>query len=829
MKRINFNDGWQVEKGSAASMLSSFLGNEKANSVHLPHDAMILEKRTKDTPNGAQTGFYPGGQYIYQKSLYAPAEWKDKTVFLEFEGIYQNAFVYINGALAVSNFYGYSNFYVALNPWLKFGADNKIRVIADNTMEPNSRWYTGSGIYRNVGLWIGEKVHIPQAGVRITTLDASEESAVVEAEIQIKNMGSVREKVCLEVRFEKDGREAYADRQTVYLAPGTGEKARSSICVRNPKLWNCDDPQLYTCVVSLECEGKKLDEVREHFGIRTLQLDAVHGLRMNGKELKLRGACIHHDNGILGAATFGSAELRRCRQLKEAGFNSIRSSHHPISKAMLDACDKTGMLVMDELSDMWTVHKNPYDFALHFKECWKETVERMVAKDYNHPCVILYSVGNEISEAGSEAGAMINRKLCNHFHELDHTRYTTNGLNGLMAAGFRLRTIMQDVFAKFGNPDTRGGGNQDGSNGFNSFMSLMEGERGEYFSAHPLLTEALEGCSSSCDIIGLNYLTGRHVMEHELHPNKTVLGTETYPADIVRLWGIVKRHPHVLGDFTWAGYDYLGEAGCGIFHYDGKANFSNIYPERTAYIGDLDLIGYRRPISYLREIVYGLRKQPYVAVERVNRYGMPCAKTPWMYKDNLASWTWPGFEGKPARIDVYADAQEVELFLNGRSLGRKPAGEACSFTATYEAVYEPGELLAVSYENGKETGRFALQTAKETVKLSVEEDKTVLEADGEDIAFLTVKLTDEDGIENLYASRKVRVTVEGAGTLAGFGSADPQAVGSYQDTVWETWDGYVMAAVRAGRESGTIRTVFSADGCQDAVVEIFVCKKQEQS
>lgn len=824
MRRLNFNDGWQVEKGSAASMLSSFLGNEQAKSVHLPHDAMILEERKADTPNGAQTGFYPGGQYIYQKNLFAPAEWKEKTVCLEFEGVYQNAAVYINGALAASNFYGYSNFYVDLNPWLNFGADNKIKVIADNTMEPNSRWYTGSGIYRNVGLWIGEKVHIPQEGLRLTTLDASEESAVVEAEIRLKNAGSVREKVLLTVTFEKDGKDVLSERQTVYLSPGSSETARCSICIPNPGLWSCEDPQMYTCAVTAECAGKMPDEVRTHFGIRTLSLDTMHGLRINGKTVKLRGACIHHDNGILGAATLESAELRRCRQLKEAGFNSIRSSHHPISKAMLDACDKTGMLVMDELSDMWTIHKNPYDFALHFQDCWEETVERMVAKDYNHPCVILYSVGNEISEAGSEAGAMINRKLCNRFHELDRTRYTTNALNGLMAAGYRLRSIMQDVFSRFGNPNASGGGNQDGSNGFNSFMSLMEGERGEYFSTHPLLTEALEGCSSSCDIIGLNYLTGRHVMERELHPNKTVLGTETYPADIVRLWGIVKRYPHVLGDFTWTGYDYLGEAGCGIFHYDGKANFSSIYPERTAYIGDLDLIGYRRPISYLREIVYGLRKQPYIAVERVSRYGKPCAKTPWMHKDNISSWTWTGFEGKPAVVDIYADAQEVELFLNGRSLGKKPTGEACGFTATYETVYEPGELLAVSYENGEETGRFTLYTAKETIQLLAEADRHELAANGEDLAFITVKLVDEDGVENLYASRKVHVSVEGAGALAGFGSADPQALGSYQDTAWETYDGYVMAVVRAGTDAGTIRVTFDAEGCEDAVVEISALK-----
>lgn len=822
MIRKNFNEDWQVMKGGSDAGTASFMGTEKVQTVHLPHDAMIHEQRDPDTASGAQTGFYPGGEYIYQKKFTVPEEWKDKSLTLEFEGIYQTAMVYINGALAHRNLYGYSNFYVPLNPWLNYGVENQIKVIANNSMVPNSRWYTGSGIYRNVKLICGDRIHVPADGVRITTLTADEESAIVEIEAKIQSISRIRENVIVTVQLEKDGERIAGDRQMVVMYPGTPETARCSICVLRPDLWDCDHPKLYQCRIQIEHDGELLDETIETFGIRTLTLDSVHGLRMNGRQIKLRGACIHHDNGILGAATLEKAEERRCRQLKEAGFNSIRSSHHPISKAMLDACDRYGILVMDELSDMWTLHKNSYDFALHFEECWEEVAELMVAKDYNHPSVILYSSGNEITEAGTEAGAAINRKICNKFHELDHTRFTTMGQNGLMTAGKRLKEIMTDVMGRFGIPGIDGKGNSDGSNAFNSFMSLMEGERGEFFSTHPLLTEALEGCSASCDIIGLNYLTGRHVAEHEIHPNKTVLGTETYPADIVRLWGIVKRNPHVLGDFTWAGYDYLGEAGCGIFHYDGNANFSSVYPERAAYIGDLDLIGYRRPISYLREIVYGLRKKPYIAVERLNRYGMPCSKTPWMFKDNISSWTWPGYEGKPAAVDVYADADEVELFLNGHSLGRKPAGEQHRFAAAYEMTYEPGELTAVSYEGEKETGRFSLETADSKVQLFAETDRTTLSADGEDLAFIAVKLVDENGVENLFASKKVTVSVKGAGKLQAFGSADPQALESYDDSTWQTYDGYVMAVIRAGREAGTVTVTFTAEGCREKCVEIEV-------
>lgn len=817
MIRENFNQGWQFLKGGNNAATAAFLGTDEIHTVHLPHDAMIHEERTPDAESGAQTGFYPGGEYIYQKTLDVPGEWKEKNIFLEFEGVYQTAMVYVNGALAASNLYGYSGFYVELNPWLRFGEENRIKVIADNSLVPNSRWYTGSGIYRSVKLLAGGRIYIPADGVQITTLSAETDSAVAEAEVRLQSTGRVKETVMVNVYLEMDGTPVARDRQTVVMYPGTSEMSRHRFCIENPKLWDCDTPNLYQCRIEIESGGELLDQAKENFGIRTLLLDAAHGLRLNGKEVKLRGACIHDDNGVLGAVTLERAQERRCRQLKEAGFNSIRSSHHPLSKSMLEACDRYGILVMDEISDMWTVHKNPHDFALNFADCWEQTAERMVAKDYNHPCVVLYSIGNEISEAGSDAGAAIGRKMCNKLHELDHTRFTTMGQNGLMSAGLRLRTIMQDVMEKFGPLKAEGG---EGVSGMNSFMSLMAGERGEYFAAHPLLTEALEGCSSACDIIGLNYLTGRHIAEHEIHPNKTVLGTETYPADIVRLWGIVKRYPHVLGDFTWAGYDYLGEAGCGIFHYDGNANFTSIYPERTAYIGDLDLIGYRRPISYLREIVYGLRKEPYLAVERLNRHGMACSNTAWMYKDNLASWTWPGFEGKPAVVDIYADAQEVELFLNGRSLGRKPAGEANDFTASYELAYEPGELTAVSYEDGEETGRFSLVTAGEEIRLCVESDRTSLCADGEDLAFITVKLTDEKGIENLSASKEVSVSVEGAGRLEGFGSAKPDSLGSYDDPKWETYDGYVMAVVRAGEEEGIIQVSVLAEGCREQRLEI---------
>ena len=685
MIRKNFNRDWKIIKGSNSSMLSMLMGGGDMSTIQLPHDAMIHEKQTPDTKNGAQTGFYPGAEYVYLKKMYVPEEWLEKTAIVEFEGVYRTAMVYVNGHFVKKNLCGYTNFYVTLDPFLRYGMENEIKVIADNAAELNSRWYSGSGIYRDVKLLVGERIHIPADGVRITTVTANEKYASIEIQTEIRNLLRTKEKIKVKIMFLYEGEVVAEDIMPVTMFPQGEETVRQSVCVMKPKLWDCGHPDLYECKVQILSGETVLDEVSEKTGIRTFSLDAEHGLKINGKEVKLRGTCIHHDNGIMGATTLTAAEERRCRQIKEAGFNSIRSAHHPMSKAMLSACDKYGVLVMDELSDMWTYHKNPQDLALVFTDIWPDLVERMVKKDYNHPSVLMYSSGNEIPELGLDTGAKMNRDICNKFHELDSTRYTTTGINGMMAVSFScgLDKILSDLIDDYKMEESVDH-TDGGANAFNSYMSIMEGEGADNFARHPLLTEAIEESALAADITGLNYLTARHVLEKELHPNKTVVGTETYPADIVRLWKIVKENPHMLGDFTWTGYDYLGEAGCGIFHYDGSVNFSSIFPERAAYIGDMNLIGYRRPVSYLREIVFGLRKDPYIAVDRVNKYGMECSKSAWMLKDNVASWTWNGYEGKPAIVDVYSDAEEVELFLNGNSMGRRPAGEENNYTATYE-------------------------------------------------------------------------------------------------------------------------------------------------
>ncbi|MFT8394151.1 MAG: glycoside hydrolase family 2 TIM barrel-domain containing protein, partial [Liquorilactobacillus ghanensis] len=546
------------------------------------------------------------------------------------------------------------------------------------------------------------------------------ESAVVIIDTKIVNDSYKNKQIYLNTKIKNRTGKIVAQASTPVTMYGQSvEKVRQRVAVLSPDLWDCDTPNLYTSEITLADDEMTIEELTQRFGIRKLQLSAAKGLQINGKQVKLRGTCLHHDNGIIGANTLKRAEQRRCEQLKAAGFNAIRSSHNPMSKAMLEVCDELGILVLDELTDVWNHSKNINDFSNFFDSSWEEEIEKMVEKDFNHPSVIIYSLGNEIPEAGTSKGAQQNRKMVNKVRTLDDTRYITNGINGILALGEKIKVVIGDLMKN--NSQIKMSAKKDatdGSNKLNSMMSIMMGDFADAIATHPLMDKALNETVETMDIAGYNYLTGRHEREHEMYPNRVVLGTETFPADIANLWRIVTQNNHVLGDMTWTGYDYLGEAAVAVFHYDGQVNFNPRFPDRTAYCGDIDLIGYRRPISYYREIVYGLRKQPYIGVERLNHYGEKSSLTPWMWKDNIASWTWPGFEGKPAIVNVCSDAREVELLLNGKSLGKKPAGKDNKFIANFEITYEPGELKAIAYRDGKPSETFFLQTAQKEVQIN---------------------------------------------------------------------------------------------------------------
>ena len=803
MIRVSFNDGWEFRP-----RVSPFaeLGGAVApyQPVTLPHDAMIGQPRDEAIRDGGAGAYFPGGAFEYRKTFAVPEEHRGRRLLVEFEGVYRDAMVYVNGDYAGQRPYGYSLFRIDATPFLRFGQDNEVRVEA--RAHKDSRWYTGAGIYRDTWLLAGAQVRVAPDGVRVTTPDIDDERAVVEIATTVENDSAAIRTASLRTEIrDATGNAVAADESPVSVLPGEPTVVRQRLYIRGPALWSPDSPALYTARVTLTDEGGEIDAETATFGIRSLRLDPEHGLRVNGETVKLRGACVHHDNGVLGAATFPRAEQRRVQILKDAGFNAIRMSHHPMSKAMLDACDRLGVLVMDEAFDMWTAAKSDFDYSLDFPQWWERDLEAMVAKDVNHPSVVAYSIGNEIPETGSPAGAARGRRLAEKVRSLDGTRYVTNAVNGMVA-------VLGDLAAMRSQAG-------EGA-GVNTLMADA-GDAMNAVSASGLVTRRTAESFSVLDIAGINYGEARYPLDHDQFPNRIIVGSETFPTRIDGNWRLVKKYGNVIGDFTWTGLDYLGEAGIGRPQYltaDGpQPSFTGPYPYLLAGCGDIDITGHRRPASYYRQIVFGLRARPYLAVQRPEHHGETFAGTPWAWSDSIASWTWPGSEGSPVTVEVYSDADEVELLLNGRSLGRKPVGDSHRFRAEFETLYEPGELLAVAYAGGTETGRHLLRSAAGPVLLRAEADRQAVSADGGDLAYVALTLTDPAGTCCTHADRPVRVDVTGPCVLLGFGSASPSTEERFDATERRTYDGRALAVLRPAGP-GKIRLIASAPGCEPAEV-----------
>ena len=457
---------------------------------------------------------------------------------------------------------------------------------------------------------------------------------------------------------------------------------------------------------------------------------------------------------------------------------------------------------------MWREPKNKHDFAQDFPALWQDEVARMVRKDYNHPSVVLYSTGNEIPEIGRASGHKMNKAIVDELHRLDGTRYVTNAISGILAVADHMKD-----YARADTQKPQG----DGSEQLNAIAGDTEKRMMDAFSVSPVLNECLLPVEQALDVVGYNYLTARHEYIHNEHPDFVIVGSETYPTDIAELWRIAERNPYVIGDFTWTGYDYLGEAGIGVFHYDPERTEQGWYPDRIAYTGDINLNAYRRPMSYLREIAFGQRKKPYLFVERVDKAGHTHDRNHWKYKDGLHSWTYPGYEGTMATVRVLSPDSEAELFLNGVSLGKRKVGEQEAFTAIFTVPYQPGTLTVRTA-----SGEDALCTAGEPAGLRVEVSKSKLQKGGRDACFITADLVDAQGIANRFAVKRVSVQITGAAVIAGFGSADPSCEGSYSDLECRTFDGRVMVAVRSGLGSGGAEVTLLLDGkpCVSVPLEI---------
>lgn len=751
MKKLSFNRDW--------------ICNGKA--VTLPHDAQILEQRSPEASDGAH-GYYPGGIYTYEKTFTAPKEWEGKKVLVEFEGIYRNSTVSLNNQVIGGHRYGYTTFAVELKG-LHYGAENTLTVVADNSQLPNSRWYTGSGIYRPVWLYVGEETSIAYQGVKVTTLSLS------PAKVQVETVatGAVQVEI-----LEADK----------VVASGSG--AVCELEIPRAKLWSAEAPHLYTARVTC---GE--DVVEEKFGIRQISF-SNKGLFINGKQTLLRGGCVHHDNGILGAATYDESEWRRVRILKEAGFNAIRSAHNPASRALLEACDSYGMYVMDETFDMWYNRKNKFDYGCDFEACWEEDTRALVARDYNHPSVIMYSIGNEVAEPAEEKGLEYGKKQVALIHALDATRPVTCGVNlmilGRAAKGqgiYQDGEMNSEASKKKQKTET-----QNASLAFNIIASFV-GTGMNKGGNSPKVDAVATPFISALDIAGYNYGSGRYPLEEKQHPERIIFGSETFPQDIYKNWKQVKAHPYILGDFMWTSWDYLGEAGIGAWSYTGGMPFNRPYPWVLAGAGVIDILGTPDASCRYASTVWGLEQSPRIGVKPVNHPGVQPSKSVWRGTNAIESWAWQGCEGNKAEVEVYSDATMVELLLNGKSLGKKKLKE---MKAIFKTRYASGTLTAVAYDAmGREVSRKDLCSAMGKLQVAVKPEKETA-VPGE-ILYVPVEIVGENGVVESNGDKKLTVSVTG-GELLAFGSANPCHEEQYHTGTFTTYYGRALAIVRAGEQ-----------------------------
>lgn len=760
--------------------------------VTLPHDAMLAEPRTALSAGGTNTGWYEGYDYEYRRTLTVPENELADTHILEFEGVYHNAEVWLNGQKAAFRPYGYTNFYVDCAPYLHAG-ENELRVIARNADQPNSRWYSGAGIYRPVQLWTAKGARIALNGVKIRTL--SLDPAVVEVRVKTTAPGTVRLTMddLPTVQQESDGEAVF------------------TLTLDNARLWTPETPNLYTCRVSFAD-----DEVTETFGVRKVEW-GTDGFLLNGKRYIIQGACIHHDNGLLGAVCDPDAVARKVRLLKENGYNAIRSAHNPCSKALLTECDRQGMLVMDEYIDHWYIHKTEHDYVDYFAEWWHQDLTDMVEKDYNHPCVVLYSTGNEVSETGQKRGIALTKEMTDFLHGLDDSRPVTCGVNiffnFLSSIGFG---VYSDEKAKK-EAERAEKAKQRGEKAAkkkavgSQFFNNLAGLLGDEFMKRGA---TLHGCDvktrdafANMDIAGYNYGIYRYKHDLKKYPQRLILGSETFCNDAYKFRELAKQEPRLVGDFVWAGMDYLGEVMVGSWEY---ADYAETFDGGPGWVsagsGRIDLTGKPLGEALYTRVALEADNGPYIAVCPVNHTGDRHSPSAWKMTNAMPSWSWTGCEERKANVEVYARAARVELVLNGHTVGSKTLKNDC--LARFSVPYESGMLEAVSYDAADhEMGRCKLQSAGGTTRLTLDAEEPTVKPGH--LCYIRLRYTDENGITKPLVRGNIQVQVRG-GTLVGLGSACPFNKHSYLDSETDTYYGEALAIVRMG--DGDAMTIAASDG-----------------
>ena len=873
----SFDDGWRFLRGDAPGAELPDFNDAQWRTLDLPHDFSVedLPLRAADangegalwgttviptrvgpfdtelSAGGRDTGWFVGGTGWYRKRFSAAAVPADGQVEIVFDGVYMNSDVWLNGGLLGNHPYGYTAFAYDLTPHLRTG-ENVLAVRVRNDGR-NSRWYSGSGIYRHVRLNTTGSVRVPLWGIFVTTPEVSKDNASVKVAVRIENRAQSAQDVTVRIRLV-DSKNASAGTRDARqsLAAGGSAEVEQAFTVAGPQLWSMEVPQRYRAEVELLVGGKTTDTAATSFGIRKVEVDAERGLRINGESLKLKGGCMHHDNGLLGSCAIDRAEERRVELMKAHGFNAIRTSHNPPSSAFLDACDRLGMLVLDEAFDQWERQKNPQDYHLYFADWWQRDLSAMVLRDRNHPSVIMWSIGNEIPERAQPRGVEIAKQLTEHIKTLDRTRPITAAING-----------------------GRGG-------------------------------DGLDPAFQYLDIGGYNYQVNSYESDHARHPNRVILGTESFPRQAYPSWQPVEKNSFVIGDFVWTGMDHLGESSIGNAQLNtptrggggfgapgggpgpggpgggpgagaaggpggagapggaagpvsgtvaapgaggaalagagaggpqaagapgggpggfggpgGGSSISLPFPWFNCYCGDIDLIGQPKPQWLHRRVIWGLSKLE-MAVQRPVPEGRTETISGWGWSDELRSWTWPGSEGKTVKVRVYSTGDRVRLLLNGKEIDTKPVSPETELKAEFDVPYAAGELKAVALSNGRQIAELAFKTVGKPAKLRLMADRASIRRNRNDLSYVTLEVLDQAGELAPDAVVPVRFSISGAAELAAVGTANPKDVQSFRQLRPKTFHGRCLAIVRPKGAAGAATVWAQADGLAPASIVVQV-------
>jgi beta-galactosidase len=806
-RTISFDQGWRFLKDNPPNAETPAFNDTDWRMIDLPHDwsiedlpdqkeGSVIGPFSKESIGKMGTGYTIGGTAWYRKTFTIDKADKNKIVFLQFDGVYMNSDIWVNGKHVGNHPYGYTSFYYDITPFLNPAGDQNVVAVQVKNEGRNARWYSGSGIYRHTWLTIVNPVHVSIWGTYVTTPEVSEKNARIEIVTNVTNSGKEETPVTVQVQlFDPSGKIAGTNTMDSSIPGGNSADIRQSMDVANPVLWSVDNPNLYQAQVTVLVYKKESDNFTTTFGIRSIHFDAQTGFTLNGKNMELKGGCFHHDNGPLGSAVIDRAEERKIEILKKAGFNAIRCSHNPPSPCLLDACDRLGMLVIDELADMWEKPKvSPDDYSKYIRTNWKKDLGSILLRDRNHPSVIMWSIGNEIPEAADTSGLRIAGQLAAEVRRLDSTRPVTEAMV--------------------------------------DFMAFTTGKSGwDKQAPHMALL----------DVVGYNYAFDRYKADHTKYPDRVMFASESMPPLSFQNWQANEELPYVIGNFSWTAMDYLGEAGVGLprlidipagkpgagsNQMAGMMQFfsPDSWPIFNNFQGDIDLTGNPKTPYFYQHVVWRENKLE-ILVHRPIPTGKKEIVSPWGFPDELKSWNWEGHEGEKLQVHVYTRSKLVKLELNGKPVGEQAVDDSKSITATFEVQYEPGTLTARCYDNGVETASETIKTVGKPAVIRLTADRSLIKADRNDLSYVIAEILDAEGnVVPCADDVLVNFEISGNGEIAGVGSGSPTDMSSFQQPHKKTWQGKCLAIVRPRGEAGKIVLTARAEGLREAVAEIVTQK-----